>query len=715
MGIPSFYGHWLVKYAKQIILDALPDQVASLSFDLNGILHEARVLVYGDEKTDPQIMAEIASLEPAYLEGEFHRTIGRLILEVIESVKPEEVLILAVDGVAPGAKLQQQRARRARGLDTEEATGSSRIVNETEVFDKNALTPGTEVMIKLDQFLIKFIATHRPNLPPKIIYSSHLVPGEGEHKIMEYFRRGEVSEPIEGSGTGVTAGNHVIYGMDADLIMLSLLSPVEEIYLYRKNIDEIISINIFRQYLVARARRDSAVDDFVVMTFLLGNDFLPHHPTLLEIADSVNLLWTTYLQVGVSLTLEGEIDWSNMRIFIDVLAEKEDTLLATNAGRKYTYPSKFLQESVKNRKFYPTTFRSLWYHNALTPKNPSGLTERLQSIIREQRPDSSIENILTVKMGQVEEMTLDYLRTLAWNYLYYREGHQAINQDWLYPYYHAPLLADLNVMIREVIESDRPLIGYDSSASQLPFTALHQLVAVMPRKSQELLPIELRPLMAYDSPIVDLFPEKFVIEMNGINEAYKGVPLIPFIDRGRIWRAVEQIPFTLERAKLWLPGEDRKWELSPEELEFYHHQLELKKMKREFYERKKPKEYQSRGGGSSGQTRERGGRGGFRGRGRGREPFQPRTKSSPRGRTLTPSRPRESLTPPVNQPPITKFNLEAEEFIPSSLRKKTEPPTVISRPPTILSRPEGKRGGPSLVPIGMTKPEGLKVGKIYST
>lgn len=81
--------------------------------------------------------------------------------------------------MAPGAKMQQQRGRREK---------SALSASSNEIFDRNAITPGTKFMMELDNYIIRFISTNRDLLPKKVIYSGHLVPGEGEHKIIDYYR-----------------------------------------------------------------------------------------------------------------------------------------------------------------------------------------------------------------------------------------------------------------------------------------------------------------------------------------------------------------------------------------------------------------------------------------------------------------------------------------------------------------------------------------------
>src|SRR5437660_6924897 len=89
------------------------------------------------------------------------------------------------------------------------------------------ITPYTTFMFLLDEALKRELAS--PDMKQhfyvkKIIYSSHKVPGEGEHKIMSYIRkhRRECASYI---------GSHVIYGNDSDLILLGLCTKLESVYI----------------------------------------------------------------------------------------------------------------------------------------------------------------------------------------------------------------------------------------------------------------------------------------------------------------------------------------------------------------------------------------------------------------------------------------------------------------------------------------------------
>ena len=95
---------------------------------------------------------------------------------------------MAIDGVAPRAKLNQQRARRFRAAqDRQDSVLAARmkgeVIDESAMFDSNCITPGTEFMDSVGRHLRWFIRKKIKEDPIwrnlNIIFSGHDVPGEG--------------------------------------------------------------------------------------------------------------------------------------------------------------------------------------------------------------------------------------------------------------------------------------------------------------------------------------------------------------------------------------------------------------------------------------------------------------------------------------------------------------------------------------------------------
>lgn len=127
-----------------------------------------------------------------------------------------------------------------------------------------------------------------------------------------------------------------------------------------------------------------------------------------------------------------------------------------------------------------------------------------------------------------------YLEGLQWVLLYYYRGPNCASWSWYYPYYHAPMAVDF-------VEYDQlrtPCTHFDVGEAFLPF---QQLMAVLPSNSKGFLPRCFQRLFdAPDSPIVDFYPPKFDIDMDGVKVAWGGVTLIPFIDQQRLLDAMAQ-------------------------------------------------------------------------------------------------------------------------------------------------------------------------------
>ena len=127
MGVPKFYRWLSERYPciNQPIGDStLLPGFDNLYLDMNGIIHNSTHASDGVNKIKTE--AEVVMLMIAYID------------KIVKIVKPTTVLYLAIDGVAPRAKMNQQRSRRFRAAhDMAEAKDAARrageIVNDDEV------------------------------------------------------------------------------------------------------------------------------------------------------------------------------------------------------------------------------------------------------------------------------------------------------------------------------------------------------------------------------------------------------------------------------------------------------------------------------------------------------------------------------------------------------------------------------------------------------
>ncbi|WVR09041.1 hypothetical protein IAU60_006101 [Kwoniella sp. DSM 27419] len=410
MGVPALFRWLSKKYPKIVarVVEDVPKRVAgsdgeivevpvqydspnpngfevdNLYLDMNGIVHPC---THPEGKPAPETEAEMMVEIFKYTE------------RVVNMTRPRKVLMMAIDGVAPRAKMNQQRSRRFRAAqeaaDKEEerreaikmfeAMGHpvSEETQKSKSWDTNAITPGTPFMDLLSASL-KYWVSYKLTTDPgwanlKVILSDSSVPGEGEHKIMDWIRQ-QRSHPTWDANT-----SHVIYGLDADLIMLSLATHEPHFRVLREdvfaqgskgpmpckncgqtghltsncisekkvkdpNVVEVakpvdpkpfifLDVSCLREYLAVELNvpglpfpfdHELAIDDWIFMIFFVGNDFLPHLPSLEIREGAIDVLlkiWRAELpRMGGYLTNHGKVDLDRAQIILEGLAKSEDEI-----------------------------------------------------------------------------------------------------------------------------------------------------------------------------------------------------------------------------------------------------------------------------------------------------------------------------------------------------------------------------------------------------
>ena len=193
--------------------------IDNLCLDMNGIFHSCaqKIYCYGNYE-NKSLLRKTKYKKGLKWQLEFYKEVCNSIEFYRNMVKPKKRLILCVDGVAGFAKMCQQRQRRFRSQDFEHCD-----------FDTSSLTPGTRIMENLSRYIEWYIRTMVSFSPDwkdiEIIYSGDKVPGEGEHKIINFIRHNNNS-----------GDSYLIHGLDADLIMLSLATRNKQMYVLRENV-----------------------------------------------------------------------------------------------------------------------------------------------------------------------------------------------------------------------------------------------------------------------------------------------------------------------------------------------------------------------------------------------------------------------------------------------------------------------------------------------
>jgi 5'-3' exonuclease len=361
MGIPKFFGRWLKRVSASfpgVLQRNIPENVSSLLIDTNFVFHYCAQMVYGYGEFDSEERRQkIKDIDDDILEKDLFLAIGNKLLQIVQQVSPRITLVIAVDGVTPFSKMVQQRARRIRAK--EEETPDLKFI-------PNSITAGTDFMKRLDKYLTSWISKNAFLLPEKVIYSSHLVPGEGEMKIMDLIRKGE----IKGNGA------HVLYGLDADLIMLSLVSPLRDMFLMREDIFEVINVEKLKEMimkLLSRASEDPIMD-FLLITTLLGNDFIPPLSVFHFLDDmtyAVESLIEAYKQTRRSIFVNKEIDKKSLKLFFmnlaKVLRDNEFPLLSGEISEELIQrkTNKFIEGIYWIFNYYtkgPENINKFWYY-----------------------------------------------------------------------------------------------------------------------------------------------------------------------------------------------------------------------------------------------------------------------------------------------------------------------------------------------------------------
>lgn len=367
MGIPSYFSHIVNKYRKIIKSMETLLHVNNLYMDCNSLIYDA------------------VKNNPTYEKGRNKEYERELIVAVCNKIdyyvgllNPRDRVFVAFDGVAPVAKLSQQRDRRYKSWYTGQIQRDIDGNLYKETWNTSAITPGTKFMKDLNESVVDYFLKKNSNNATscklEYIVSTSSVCGEGEHKIFEYMRK----HPEYHNAPDIVT---LVYGLDADLIMLTLnhLHISKNLYLFRdtpefiKSLDSTLDAN--KDYLldipelaesivkyihnyddvreagetkkivenkemksIDESVHTNRIKDYIFMCFLLGNDFLPHFPAVNIRTVGIDIILNVYRETlgktNKFLINDMKIQWKNFGEFIKNIADREDDLMIDEHKRR---------------------------------------------------------------------------------------------------------------------------------------------------------------------------------------------------------------------------------------------------------------------------------------------------------------------------------------------------------------------------------------------
>lgn len=469
MGIPVYFKILISDYGDNILHKDKYDDINHLFFDLNCLIHPcARGL--SDEK---EIINKILN------------EIDKLILYT--GVK--DTIYLAIDGIAPKMKMRQQRMRRHK-------SALERKYNKETSWNTNAISPGTKFMKSLNDSLKKHIHKYK-----NIIVDDSDKRGEGEHKILHYILNNNLE------------GKICIYGLDADLIQLSLVSHKPNIVLLREtteyNIENTLSeyvylkIDSLKKHLLESFNipkivdEKRLIDDYIFLCFLLGNDFMNHIPSLNLRYGGHNILLDTYSKLQerydgyfrlIDRSLKDIIHMTFFKEFISELSSLENDMINKTKMIRYKQHKKI------NSQYY-NDCRDLQKFINETNQNKSEISDKclsLEDIYRFQYTTTNdkdsvkkmIDN-LPILISQNENYNQeydekecsDYMKCLLWTTHYY--FNKCINWRFNSEYNHGPFIKNLDKFL---------INNYDINIKKedKEYSNIEQLSYIFPKDSHSL-------------------------------------------------------------------------------------------------------------------------------------------------------------------------------------------------------------------------------------
>lgn len=407
--------------------------------------------------------ADDTDLEASDLwESHLIREVCSAVKEIWTSAGKPSHVYLAIDGVVPMAKIRQQRVRRFKSAWIRRQYGGT-----MNAWDSNSITPGTAFLENLSRELKKIAKTVHWKL------SDATEPGEGEHKIMEWLRK-----------TTLPEGDILVYGLDADLILLCMLVQGQcnrSIWLMREEqefgtnkkrareegeregfVYQYLGLQQFQSRLGLHSWNETV--NYVGIMSFMGNDFLPHSLTHKLNDDGHECVMQVFRTLQSTNRWLIENDTVQIPVLLEIFAKwstEEEDRMKHMIEEKQKAASRGLgkgMEVYEGLAFEWAVERELLEGRSLKPS----WKEAYWSFVH---PCVNLDD----KLWYCEE----YIRGFQWILDYYLGTKERPSMTWMYPSWLPPLWSDFLAVSKTMslsipISLDQPIQPQEQLAMVLP-------------------------------------------------------------------------------------------------------------------------------------------------------------------------------------------------------------------------------------------------------
>jgi 5'-3' exoribonuclease 1 len=414
------------------------------------------------------------------------------------------------------AKIKQQRLRRFKSVWLTEEEKKEGLRDNTPSWDTNCITPGTLFMKRLGARLQTLCNKH-----VNWSVSGADEPGEGEHKIMMKLRqRQESEEPI------------LVYGLDADLILLTMLNAKSPAFLVREMSEMgIVQLNTFGEedfsffsidVLKQTLPKEVPIESYVAAMSLLGNDFLPHSLTVKIRDDGHKLLCDSLKQFPDFVVEKDGLLTINHDVLYEILmlwSQEEEKRMTVTLKKKLQMRG-HVQQSLDSRPL-----------DWMVEKDLISKQEGQWVITSEWKHVYRNQWLMCPSNEDINIVCREYIFGLQWVLDYYT-GQRPVNLQWCFSRLVPPLWCDL------VKYLERNTYEEFSMPLTAPITPSEQLAMVLPLQSWHYLTEP--SLRCLPLTLPQFWPEQFQFFSAGRIHMWECEPLLPVLTVDRIRSAVKQ-------------------------------------------------------------------------------------------------------------------------------------------------------------------------------